>query len=254
MKLRALSGIALVPTILLAGCDNIFGLDNYDEPDSMLSGRLVFEGESVNVRTPGIELELWQPGYELLTKIPVYVSQDGAYSTSVFAGDYKLNAIRGQGPWLITDDTLEIAVSGETTADFPVTPFYLVENPVFTYAPASGVENTAGRINATFNIRTVVPSTDPQFHELQRVGLYVSTTAFADRNNQVALQETVRADLPADWATAPVTLGVNLPEDIRLTPSPEPRTHVQARVGIQMEGVAEMIFSPVVEIPLPAVP
>src|SRR5690606_36045642 len=102
MKLRALSGIALVPTILLAGCDNIFGLDNYDEPDSMLSGRVVYNGQPVNVRTGGIELELWEPGFELETKIPVYVSQEGEYSAALFAGNYKLNAIRGQGPWVVT--------------------------------------------------------------------------------------------------------------------------------------------------------
>jgi hypothetical protein len=252
MKLREILGIALAPMVLLSGCDNIFGLDNYDEPDSMLSGRLTFEGEPVNVRSGGIELELWEPAFELNTKIPVYVAQDGSFSAALFAGDYKLNAIRGQGPWLVTDDTLQIAVAGETTRDFPVTPYYVVETPSFAYAPPPAGAPAAfngGRINATFSIRTVNAT-----RQLQMAALYVSTTSFADRNNRVNLVETQRTALPANWATAPITLGVNLPTDIRLTPSPAPRTHVQARIGLQVAGIQEMIFSPLVEIEIPATP
>lgn len=248
MKLRAIVGIALAPTIFLSGCDNIFGLDNYDEPDSMLSGRLTFEGQPVNVRTGGTELELWELGFEQPDKIPVYIAQDGSFSAALFAGTYKLNAIRGQGPWLVTDDTIQVVVSGNTTQDFPVTPHYTVVNPVFTYAPpATG--SPEGRINATFSIRTVDGS-----KTLQQAALYISTTSFADRINQVARVETPRASLPATWATAPVTLGVNLPTDIRKTPSPAPRTHVQARIGLQVTGIAEMIFSPVVEVEIPPLP
>lgn len=255
MKLRALSGIALLPTILLAGCDNIFGLDNYDEPNSMLSGRVVYNGEPVNVRSGGIELELWQPGFELSTKIPVSVNQNGHYSASLFAGDYKLNAVRGQGPWVVTDDTLAVSVSGSTTLDFPVTPYYLVANESFSYVPASGVDgDTIGNVSATFNINTIVPSTDARFRQLESVELYVGKTQFVDRTNREVEISVSRANLPANWQTEPVTLTVGLPRRIRQTPSPEPRTHVQARVGIKIVGVSEMIFSPVVEVALPANP
>jgi hypothetical protein len=256
MKLRAILGIALAPTILLSGCDNIFGLDNYDEPDSMLSGRVVYDGQPVNVRTGGIELELWQPGFDLLTKIPVYVSQEGHYSAALFAGSYKLNAIRNQGPWLLTDDTVRVEVRGNTTADFPVTPFYLVANPTFNYVAASGVgADTVGNVRATFNIQTVVPEGHDQYRQLEAVELYVAKTQFVDRTNREVQVNVARANLPAGWQTGtPVTLNVALPPRIRQTPSPAPRTHVQARVGIKVVGITEMIFSPVVEIPLPATP
>lgn len=255
MKLRAILGIALAPTILLSGCDNIFGLDNYDEPDSTLSGRVVYNGQPVNVRTGGIELELWQPGFDLNTKIPVYVSQEGNFSASLFAGSYKLNAIRGQGPWLVTDDTVNVNVSGQTTTDFTVTPFYLVSNPTFTYVPASGVgADSIGNISATFSINTVVPVGHAQYRQLEAVELYIGKTQFVDRNNREVVFSRTRAQLPGTWETAPVTLSASLPPRIRQTPSPAPRTHVQARVGIKVVGIAEMIFSPVVEVALPATP
>src|SRR5690606_26236073 len=100
--------------------------------------------------------------------------------------------------WLVTDDTLNISVSGETTADFPVTPYYVVSNPTFNYVAASGVGgDTIGNVSATFNITTVVPSTHAQYRQLEAVELYIGKTQFVDRNNREVVVNRTRAQLPA---------------------------------------------------------
>src|SRR5690606_22672248 len=225
--------------VLLAGCDNMFGLDNYDEPNAMLTGRVVYNGEPVWVRNGGVELELWQPGFELNQKIPVHVAQDGSFSASLFDGTYKLIPVSGNGPWLNTTDTVTINLSGQATVDFEVTPYYTVENAAVTYN--SSVNAPAGAIQASFTINPVAGGPDIEY-----AGVYVATTNFVDRVNQKVRAEVSPDDLGGITGTKTIT--VNLPEDIRLTPSPEPRTEVQVRIGLKMEGVGEMIFSPLFEV------
>jgi hypothetical protein len=248
MKLRGLLVAALAPMLLFTGCDNIFGLDNYDEPNAMLTGRLLYQGNPVNVRTGGIEMELWQPGFELNTKINVYVNQEGSYSASIFNGSYKLIPIAGQGPWLVTTDTLNVTVSGETTADFSVTPYFVPNNPQFSFIAANGTPaSPEGRVQVTLNVGTVV-SPIQTARQVEWVGLYVATTAFLDRTNRAVQVEQLRAALPATYLTAPITLGINLPAGIRVTPSPAPRTHVYVRAGIKVTGIGEMIFTPITKL------
>ena len=54
--------------------------DNYDEPQSLLTGRVIYDGEPVCVRAGGAEFVLYQDGYAFHNSIPVYVNQDGTYS------------------------------------------------------------------------------------------------------------------------------------------------------------------------------
>jgi hypothetical protein len=235
---NAWAGAAILG-MTLSGC-GLLEIDNYDAPTSLLSGTLLFEGQPVGVRTGGVELELWEPGWELNQKINVYVSQDGNFSAMLFDGDYKLNAIANSGPWVNTTDTINIQVRGNTQVNLPVRPFFVVRNPVVTYDPNTGA---GGTINATFQIAEIEPG-----RVLEWAGLYVATTSFVDRTNRLVQLERTRAQLPATWPTAPVTLSLALPANVRDTPSPTPRERVYVRVGVKTTGFAEMIFSPLIEV------
>lgn len=207
----------------LAGCD-LNAFDNYDPPDSLLTGRVVYQGTPIGVRSNGVELELWQPSYELNEKIRIHVDQDGSFSAMLFDGDYKLNLLTGNGPWVDSPDTTFIKVRGGTEVEFPVTPYYTVENLALQHA--------GGAVSATFDVGSVQPT-----RAVEYVGLYVSSTAFVDRTNMVA-----RTELPGTQVgeqAAAITLSVDVPETVRSSGA------VYARVGIKMVGVAEMLFSPV---------
>ena len=183
MKSSAKLMATLASVALLAGCD-IFTLDTHDPPDATLTGRLVYNGEPVGVRSNEVELELWQPGpeFELDTKIPVYVAQEGTYSAAVHSGEYEINLL--DGPWVSDPTRIPVTVSGETTLDIEVEPFYTIENASFTFDPNVG---TTGGITATFNVNQVNTSQPLEF-----VGVYIGGNYFVDRNLGFAISNSNR--------------------------------------------------------------
>jgi hypothetical protein len=207
----------------MAACE--FGVfDNYDEPNALLSGRVVYQGTPVGVRSNGVQLELWQPSYELNQKIPIYVDQDGSFSAMVFDGDYKLNLLPGNGPWVDTRDTLQVQVRGQAQVDVPVVPYYTIGN--------ASIAHSAGSVTANFDVGSVDDS-----RELDYVGLYVSTTNFVDRSNMTVGVERQRADIPT--LDDPISLSVDLTDELR------ERSDVYARIGVKTAGVDELLFTPV---------
>lgn len=207
----------------LSGCD-LRAFDNYDPPGSLLTGRVVYQGTPVGVRSNGVQLELWQPGFELNEKIPVHVAQDGSFSAMLFDGDYKLNLLAGNGPWLDSQDTVRINVRGRTEIEVPVTPYYVVDN--------LAVQRAGDAVTAAFDVGVVQSS-----RAVEYVGLYLSNTAFVDRTNMVARTEVPGSAI--DDLNERLTLSTDLPAALLNG------TGVYARVGIKTVGVAEMLFSPV---------
>ena len=53
--------------------------DNFEEPKATLTGRAIYDGEAVGVRSGSSEFALFQDGYALHGSIPVYVAQDGSF-------------------------------------------------------------------------------------------------------------------------------------------------------------------------------
>lgn len=60
MKNR-LSLIIVCCLLMLSGCS----YDNYDEPTSVLSGRVVYNGQALPVKTDGTGFILWQDGMRI---------------------------------------------------------------------------------------------------------------------------------------------------------------------------------------------
>src|SRR4030095_14645758 len=154
------STLSIAILVLVTGCKK----DNYDPPTSQLTGRVVFQGQAVGVRSNIIQLELWQSGYQLYTKIPVNVAQDGTFSAALFDGDYKLTRLKGNGPWADNTDTIAVQVRGATTVDVPVDPYFLTKSETITKA-------TATTINATFSLQRVNTTKN-----LELVRLYIGQT------------------------------------------------------------------------------
>ena len=120
--------------LFIAGC----AYDNYDPPKSSLSGNVTYNNVPVGVRSGATQLELWQyswntRGVVARSKISVYIAQDGSYSARLFDGDYKLVRLKG-APWANQTDSISVTVSGDTKADVPVTPYFVITNPTFTPA------------------------------------------------------------------------------------------------------------------------
>jgi hypothetical protein len=223
VKLPAIVTATLIMSVGLSGC-GMSALDNYDQPTSTLSGRVEFEGEPVGVRTNGVQLELWERGYDTPQKIPVYVAQDGSFTAVLFDGEYDLTPIPGNGPWANTSDTLHIVLKGSARVAVPVRPYYTIKDET--------VSRSADAVAADFRLGQVDAS-----RAVEYVGLYVSSTTFVDRSNMAVRVETPGAAIGA--LDQPIHLSVTLPANLAA------KGEVFARIGVKTVGVAELLFSPV---------
>jgi len=201
--------------ILLAGC----GKDNYDAPSSTLTGKVVYNGQSIGVKGTGssVQLELWQDGYPLYTSIPVYVTQEGTFSASLFDGDYKMISKNDNGPWLSAQDTLRFTVKGNTEVDYPVTPFFTISNETFSL--------NGHTLTATFTINHVSGT-----QSVERAILMVNKTRFVDETAQIERVDSLNPSMGS--FSMILTLS---DEDLSLY-------ELNARVGVKISG-REAIYS-----------
>ena len=208
---------------LLSGCKE----DNFEPPKSTLTGRVVYQNTPVGVRTNGVQLELWQKGFQLFSKIPVYVGQDGTFAASLFDGDYKLVRLRGNGPWVDNTDTIDVQVRGSVTIDVPVQPYFTINNEKLLKSGTA--------LTATCKVDQVSAS-----RAIERVTVYVGTTQYVDANNNVGSVSVPTAAL----ADLTKELSVNYP----LPAAVSTRAYFYARIGVKTTGVAELLYTPVQKI------
>jgi len=223
MKLNFLITITTA-LLLLAGCK----YDNFEAPESTLSGRVVYEGKAVGVRNNGPQLELWQDGYPLRSAIPVYLNQDGTFSASLFDGRYKL-VRRGDSPWLQqATDTVIVNVSGNTNIDVPVTPYFTISNESY--------QKSGNTITARFVVGKVVPAATVEF-----VRLYLGKSVLTDQ---------VQRELRVDGNIATLVFGQqaviagDLPDNLKNL------DYVYGRLGIKSTSSSEYVYTPVQRIAL----
>ncbi|NLR81519.1 DUF3823 domain-containing protein [Chitinophaga eiseniae] len=228
---RSILFVALVAGI--ASCKK----DNYPAPSSTFSGKLVYQGEPVNVSYNDVYFELWEPGWGKSTAINVNVSQDGSFSTLLFNASYKLIIPASQGPFRSLPDkgtgtdTMLLNVSGSIKQDIEVMPYYMIRTPKFT--------NTGRSLTATFRIDKII--TDANARNVEKVALYVCKNQFVDGRNSI---KTVEKPGSAITDPASVSLQLDIPDVVPAQKS------VFARIGLKVAGVEDMIFSRVQEVVL----
>lgn len=218
--------ISIYALILLTGLLGACQKDNYEAPQSQLTGRIVYQGEAVPVSYNDVVFELFEPGWQLKNPITVTVDQEGTYAALLFDADYKAFFQPNQGPFIAPSDSIAISVSGNTGFDIEVLPYYMLRNPNFL------VNNR--EVTATFNIEQII--TDERARDIEHVTLYVGKTLFTDGRTAAANTKLDGGDI-----TSPdnVSLSVSVPN---LTPT---QNYIFARVGLKIAGVEDMIFTPV---------
>ncbi|MDU1905213.1 MAG: DUF3823 domain-containing protein [Dysgonomonas sp.] len=218
MKKNILS-IIFICSLLFTGCE----YDNFDEPKSTLSGKVVYGSEPVGVRATGIELELWQDGFGLKKSIPIYIAHDGSYSAVLFNGEYKL--VRKAGaPWQPQlNDTIIVNVKGNTTLDVPVMPYFIINNESF--------QGTSSNIAAKFTINKIVESS-----EISEVKVYLGTGILTDENKK---EHAVSVDLANIEVGQETSLSINIPENLAS------ENYLFVRVGVKSNISNEFYYTQV---------
>jgi hypothetical protein len=209
--------------VILTGC----GKDNFDEPTSTLTGKIVYNGEAIQVRGTGeaIQLQLYQDGYALKDPITVYVGQEGTFSAKLFDGEYKLVTRDNNGPWVNSRDTLIVNVKGRTNIEVNVTPYFTISG---TQISISG--NT---MNASLTINRIVSTA-----EISRVVLVLSKTQFVDDANNIFRKDITGITAGAETLTADLS-GNN---DVANAKT------LYGRVAVHTNGADQAIYSPVVKL------
>lgn len=206
--------------------------DNYKEPSSTLSGRLLYKGESIGLENYQVPYQLYQFGFGKVGAIDGTFNQEGAYSSLLFDGDYKLIIPNGQGPFLWkklasgAPDSTAISLRGSQTLDLEVTPYYMIRTPQVT--------GGSGKVTVTFKAEKII--TDPALAKnIERVNLYINKTQFVSGANNIA-----NAQISGGAIADPNNISMNV-----TVPGIAPQTYVYARVAIKISGVEDLIFSPV---------
>ncbi|TKK70227.1 DUF3823 domain-containing protein [Ilyomonas limi] len=224
--------VALITTIF--SCKK----DNYDPPSATLSGHLLYQGDTIHVERNAVHFQIYQYGFGRVGQISPdeTFAQDGSYSALLFPGDYKITIPSGDGPFIWkqtasgTPDSLSVTVSGNQTADFEVTPYYMIRNAQIA---AAGSNN----ITATCSLEKII--NDANAKDVEYVALYVNNTQFVSGINNVVSASIAGADISDDNN---VQLSVTVPS---LVPA---QNYVFARIGLKMVNVEDLIFSPLVKI------
>lgn len=212
--------------------------DNYDSPDSILEGNIIYQGEPIPVGYDNVTFQLWQSGFGKETPINVTVAQDGSFSAELFDGDYRLILADDQGPYLTptnpetNSDTLLVQVRGNTTLDIEVMPYVMIRNAKFTIADST--------VTANFGVEKILSDANGG-KNVQSVSLYISKTQFVDERTSISSQTVAAADL-SDRSN--ISLSAKVPP---LTPD---QGYVFARIGVKIMDVEDLLFSNVTKMQL----
>ncbi|MFT3702896.1 MAG: DUF3823 domain-containing protein [Agriterribacter sp.] len=226
---------AILPYILGITLISVFiscKKDNYDPPKSVLSGKLMYDKETIEVEYDRVPFELYQYGFGKTGAIGNTFEPDGSYSMLLFNGNYKFIIPNGQGPFVWkkdasgNPDSLSITINGNQELNIDVTPYYMIRNTQFSAA--------SSKVNATFEADKII--TDADAKDIERVSLYINKTEFVSGANNIAVQDLAGADITD---VNHIALEVDIPSIVPV------QNYVYARVGIKIAGVEDMIFSPV---------
>jgi len=208
--------------------------DNYSPPNALLTGAVMYKGDSIYLEYNRVPYQLYQFGFGKVGSIDGSFTQEGTYAAVLFNGSYKLIIPNGQGPFKWKQlasgapDSMAITLNGNQTLDLEVTPYYMIRTPAIT--------GGAGKVSATFKAEKII--TDASAKNIERVTLYINKTQFVSGANNIA---------KIDLAGA----GIADPNNIQLSvtvPNIAPQTYVYARIGLKIESVEDLIFSPVKQI------
>ncbi|WP_116127155.1 DUF3823 domain-containing protein [Lewinella sp. IMCC34183] len=217
--------ILLAGTLLLA-CEK----DNFDAPSANLTGRLLYEGEPIYLEYNRVSYQLYQDGFGKTGPIGSTFTPEGEFSHQLFNGEYKMVIPPGQGPFVALrnasdqPDTIMIDLRGNQNLDIEVTPYWRIRD--------AQLNAGEGRVSSTFGLEQI--ATGNSAREVESATLYVSKTAFANTQTNIATAGIAGGDI-TDMNN--ISLSVGIPE-IRPT-----QNYVFASIGVKFVGVDDLIFS-----------
>ena len=202
--------------VLLSACEK----DNLKEPASILSGNLTFQGQPIGVRSDRVQFEIWQPGFDFFTKIPLNIAQDGSFKATLHDGDYKLVRLPNAGPWVNNTDTINVSLKGSASVDIPVEPYFVIKNASFT--------RNGTNVSVTFTVEKNGTHT----RTLEATKFFIGRYYLLDLGNNAGNKDAAGV-VPGQ----PVTVTLAIPTAIAND------SFIYARVGVKTRDIAEYLYT-----------
>lgn len=229
-----MKNIALFLITVLAITFTSCEYDNFDEPNAIISGKVVYEGETICVKNNQVTFRLYEPGWELSgsTYMDVQVAQDGTFSASVFKGkNYCLIRQNNIGPWVnptSSDTIFVINCAKNEVVDMPVTPYYLLDNASITCSNKI--------VSGTCSVREVTVG-----RNIEYVGLYAGRNIIVDNTYNFGEAGAVTATTLGGQVSLTLNLsGLQVNSTVNSLPS---TGFIYARMGLKIEGIDAMVYT-----------
>ena len=201
------------------------GLDNYDEPQSKLTGKVTYNGKPVYLSHGTLSMNLYQDGYDKNGPIPVYLNKDGEFSALLFDGEYRLQAAAGAAPWVDFEEEIKITINGNTEQNIEVTPFFMISDVAIAL--------NGSEVKAICNVEKIVEG-----KTARQIFLCVNNTPFvSDYSYNYLLRKN---NMPV--AIGGNSLSLDISEILDINNS------LYARIGVQISGISECIYSETIQI------
>ena len=207
--------------------------DNYDPPQSQLTGALMYKGDSIYLEYNRVPYQLYQYGFGKLGPIEQPFTQSGTINSLLFDGEYQFIVPNGQGPFLWpktsggAPDSLTITMKGNQSLNIEVTPYYMIRN--------ASISASGGNVSASCKVEKVI--TDANAKDIEGITLFINNTQFVSGADNVAQNGKAGADI-TDLNN--ISLSVAIPS--------LSQNYVFARIGLKVAGIEDMIFSPLVQV------
>ena len=173
----------IVLGIALVGLSSCYKKDNYDGPDSSITGRIIdsYTGQPLLSSQNDWQLRVWERSWAASTVVntSIPIKQDGSYNNSkMFSGTYDISLNTGPFFPLDTAKGVTLGKGGGLTKDFTVTPYV----QVIDFTP------TLVGTNLTFTFRLKAPKRTgmPDLYDIKG---YLSLTQFCGESNYINISE-----------------------------------------------------------------
>lgn len=230
-----MKNIALFLITILAITFTSCEYDNFDEPNAIISGKIVYEGNAICVKNDQVTFRLYEPGWELSasTYMNVQVAQDGTFSASVFKGkNYCLIRQNNIGPWVnpsSSDTIFVINCAKNEVVEMPVTPYYLLANASITCSNKI--------VSGTCSVREVTGG-----RNIEYVGLYAGRNIIVDNTYNFGEAGAVTTTASVGDQVS-LTLNLSGLQVSSTTGSLPSSGFIYARMGLKIEGIDAMVYT-----------
>lgn len=215
------------------GCMASCGLDNYDPPKYMLTGKIVNITDEKPIQVQGsfqkTPIRIHEYGWKSTGNFSARVAQDGTFSALVFKGTYHLIPALDRGPWarMTADDTLHIEVKGDTEVVIKVKAFALLDEGSFTL--------NGDQLTGTANIKIYDPS-----NSIERATLFANWTSFVDNDCKQLGEKNGTPVINGDTGTVSINMVLS-EQSMKLANE----RGLYARIGIKLRNTSDLTYTPV---------